>query len=205
MRVTGKYPSFRNQTSMSWESFIERDCFIRLDAEPNVDMFREQPAAIYYEIGGVRRTHFPDVVYVAKGQKKFYEIKSHTDPDLDNAITRGNCIRPALITQGIDYQVITDIQIRCEPEFSNAKLLLRLGRQSVDLLRRESLRRYIAIHDVTWHDIVLGCFGTHGPHQIARLILEGTLFFDRSRHIDNDTVINTAPFNTEDKGDSTWL
>tara|TARA_R110001599_G_scaffold64023_3_gene179192 strand:+ start:847348 stop:848064 length:717 start_codon:yes stop_codon:yes gene_type:complete len=205
LRVTGKFPSFRNNASVHWESFTERDCVIRLDADPRIDSFKEQPATLTYVLNGKTYRHFPDLFVVGNGRAAFIEVKSHTDPDLCEAIERGNALRPALLMQGFDYFVVTDLEIRHEPQFSDAKLLLQLGRNPVSDIRKEQLRRFFLRKPPRWRDIVSGSFGENAVFDVCRLLLEGYFSYDRRYALSADSVINATPFVANSEESSTWL
>ncbi|MGZ3238624.1 MAG: Tn7 transposase TnsA N-terminal domain-containing protein [Burkholderiaceae bacterium] len=203
-RVTGKYPSFRNGKSIRWESFIEQDCFIRLDADPEVDSFQEQPAALHYMDDGIQRIHFPDLFLIRRGLRALWEIKSHTDPNLHEAQRRGALLAPQLLYMGFDYRVVTDIEIRSEPQFSNAKMLLRIGRLPVNQVTREIIRRRVEKRPTTWHQILIGSLGPQGLMHVARLILDGALFYDNTMPICASTLISVSPTQKPTKGVQSW-
>lgn len=205
LRVTGKFPSFRNNTSVHWESFNERDCFIRLDANPRIVSFKEQPATLTYFLNGKTYKHFPDLFVVGNGRAGFIEVKSHTDPDLCEAIERGDAIRPVLLMQGFDYFVVTDLEIRQEPQFSDAKILLRLGRNPVSDIRKEQLRRFFLRKPPRWRDIVSGTFGENAVFDVCRLLLEGYFSYDRRYALSATSVISTTPSASTSEESSSWL
>src|ERR1039457_2276067 len=60
-RSAGKYPSWKMDRMMHWESNNELNAFRLLDCDPNVTSYSEQPCRIAYVMDGVERIHFPDI------------------------------------------------------------------------------------------------------------------------------------------------
>jgi hypothetical protein len=190
IRATGKFPSFRNAKSLHYESLIERDCFRILDIDTTITSFSEQPVVIHYTRDGNERTHYPDILTIGNGRKTFLEVKDVKSPDLDDAIDRANYLTPFLMQLGYRYEVITSDVIQSEPRLSNAKTLLRHGRNPVDAFTKESLRRYFGSDaQTTWHHVLAGQLGKFGTAYVARLILEGMLTFDKSKLLGPTTLI----------------
>lgn len=199
-KVTLKYPSFKcNEKSKHAESPYERDFYIRLDVETDVIEYFPQPAKIFYLDAGIMHVHFPDTLVTrSERRRSFVEIKSSNDPKLLEAKRRGELLKPGLLKQGFDYEVITSDEIHMEPFFSNARTLLRLGRKSVSTVDAEAMR--IRLRDrqgTTWRDILMGELGESAPFHTARMILDGSLNFDGSKPLGSATVI--TPISTSHK------
>src|SRR6266705_3305876 len=61
--LTGLVPNTRTQSMTAFESSLERDFFLLLDFNPDVEFFEEQPVKIvYHDANGRRRTYTPDVL-----------------------------------------------------------------------------------------------------------------------------------------------
>src|SRR5580692_8771394 len=74
-RATGKYPSWKMQRSMQWESVNELHAFRLLDCDPGVIRFKEQPCRIeYVGVDGLHR-HFPDILVETRVCKELWEVK----------------------------------------------------------------------------------------------------------------------------------
>lgn len=189
--VTGKHPSFKNKASIRWESFIERDCFIRLDVDQSVTSYNEQPCLIRYEHKGVIYTHVPDVLVIHNSEKTLVEIKSANAPTLDEAVARASILSPLLLIQGIRYRVLTDLDIREEPFFSNAKTLLHFGYAPADSLTTRLIKDSISAAPLSWAKIIEGAIGMEAAYPVARLILTGQLHFDMHRPLGEQTMIST--------------
>lgn len=58
--LRGFYPSHKTGRTLAFESRLERDHFLLLDADPDVVAFDEQPVTIAFEAHGQRRRYTPD-------------------------------------------------------------------------------------------------------------------------------------------------
>ncbi|RED45853.1 TnsA endonuclease-like protein [Aestuariispira insulae] len=124
-RVVGYWSSRKSHKLIQWESQLERDCLIRLDADPKVRLIYEQPFPLRYQFDGRQREHIPDfLVYLSNG-RKVVEVKPKVNLEIDGEQERFEAIKNEFKAQGLDYEVLTEVEIRKEPEFSNAKLVSR--------------------------------------------------------------------------------
>src|SRR5260370_9079261 len=60
-RPTGKYPSWKMERMLQWESINELNAFRLLDCDPRVTVFTEQPCEIVYFDGTETRRHYQDI------------------------------------------------------------------------------------------------------------------------------------------------
>lgn len=194
-KVTFKVPSFKTGTTLYAESRHECDFIRRCDVDPVVRFLIMQPAALYYWDDDVLRTHYPDcLVKKITPSETFVEIKSATDPKLDEARHRGDLVSPSLLEQGYGYEVVTSAEINVQPHLSNAQTLLRLGRKAITAIEAEKIRLgLIKRPNTTWRDVVQGSLGPDGAFQVARMILDGVLCYDATKLLGRETVIYPAP------------
>jgi len=136
-RVTGKYPSWKMNRMIQWESTLERDFFYLLDADPTVIAFHEQPACIYYDWCGERRKHYPDVLVEYADHKVLLEVKPKNKID-EHMFERTRYLKSEIDEPQLVYDMITEEDIRQDPLLPNAKLLLRYGRLPVS--KKEELK-----------------------------------------------------------------
>jgi hypothetical protein len=74
--VTGTFPSYKNQCSISYESLLERDFYLLLEYDNNVISYEEQPFTIYYKRNNYSYKYTPDVLVHYKNSLPIvYEIK----------------------------------------------------------------------------------------------------------------------------------
>lgn len=201
-RVTGKYPSWKSGRMMQWESTLERDAFFLLDADPSVISFHEQPVRISYYLDGVMKEHFPDVLANHCHKSSLLEVKTDKEGTSEAVISRSN-LMASMLPSDIQYKVVTEAQIRLEPRLSNAKLLLRHGRLSVNhQAQQQFLHRYFADGACTFGKFLEGESAQHNFSLACRMLLEGTLSVDIYEEISPATKLYLK---TEMKEASPWL
>lgn len=83
--LRGFYPSHKTGRAVAFESRLERDLFLLLDADPDVVAFDEQPVTIAFELRGEKRRYTPDCHVVRRSQPdELVEVKyAHDLASLD--------------------------------------------------------------------------------------------------------------------------
>jgi hypothetical protein len=131
--LTGLVASRRQGRMIGSESSLERDLYIILDFDLNVDQYIEQPVKIeYYDAFGNRRTYTPDVlihyrkdIVPAKTMKSLLcEVKYRQQlfqnwKDIKPKILAG---RSYAKERGWEFKILTEQEIRT-PYLENAKFL----------------------------------------------------------------------------------
>lgn len=75
-RVVGRFPSAKNQASISWESQLELKAIRLLEYCDSVVSYREQPRLFSFLIDGVQKRYYPDFeVILSCGQRIYVEVK----------------------------------------------------------------------------------------------------------------------------------
>lgn len=178
-RVSGKHPGFKCRRMYHWESYLERDAFLLLEADPLVLSFREQPAVLTYEQNGEERRHYPDLLVRSRRGTEFVEVKTDKDAESEEVAARTALLQPPLADHGYGYRVWTESEIRVHPRLDNVRYLLRYGRTPVPLERVERLRQlFCKIPDMPWGALIGGLLGPHSLQDACRLVLEGRLVMD---------------------------
>jgi hypothetical protein len=175
-----------------WESTLERDAFYLLDTNPIVQEFREQPAQITYMLNDSEHRHFPDILVRTAHGCLFKEVKTDEEAADEKIIARTAHLKPLLHTQGFDYEVLRESDIRREPRLSNAQRILRYGRRPLNHHEQEKfIQRYFKngcscnLIDITRSDRAQKDI----PH-LCRMILVGTIAMDIERPWDNETLLS---------------
>lgn len=175
-RFTGKYPSWKMQKMVQWESFGELKVFKLLDCDPEVRLFREQPFTIHYRLAGRWRRHYPDILVETIHSTEVWEVKTERDalsPDIEE---RSVFLQTALPKLGYNYRVVDRNDFGDQRRLIHAETLLRFGRCQISLFDREFLRRLLNdAGSLCWHAAQRGDYGPKGPHILCRLVLEGRL------------------------------
>ena len=195
-RVTGKFPSWKAGRMLQWESSIERDAFILLEADTSVRQYREQPAKLTFNLAGQKRIHYPDIYAETDKERCFIEVKSKSELDNPEIIERTSFLSTALTIQGDSYYLLGETEIRRQPRLHNAMFLHRHSRFAnlikLDWLKREQLRKVIKNSGgITINAIREGKLGEHGLISVCRMIQEGHLWLDKDTEWNNTSVITT--------------
>ena len=190
-RPTGKYPGYKSRRMHQWESQLEADAFRRLDADPGVIHFAEQPVKLTFPDGaGKTRIHYPDLLVRFPGRQEFVEVKPDKDAASDDVVSRADALRPLLASEGYGYRIWRESEIRQNHKIPNIRFLLRHGRQPVPLDRFESIRKEFARSArISWHQVTVPSSRRHSLNDVARLVLDGRLDVDLDRPIEDDSIV----------------
>ncbi len=191
-RPTGKYPSWKMERMLQWESPHELNAFRILDADPTVLFFQEQPVELEFVFDGEVRRHYPDLLVRTGTAREFWEVKANHAAVDDETADRTRLLSAALPSHGYSYRLITGAELAKGFRLANALTLLRYGRDDLTVVERERVRMYFRDAQVTWADVLRGVFGERGRRQICRLMLEGAVGFDMELLLTEDTPLRWA-------------
>lgn len=193
-RGSGKYPSWKMNRMLYWESIHELNAFRLLDANPAVLRFTEQPLTVRYVLEGVEHDHYPDIQLVTKRGKELWEVKTSEDAASPDVALRTRLLAEALPAFGFTYRVVVAEDLALEPRLSNLLFVLRHGRMDVPIVERERLRVLLAkLPNLTWGAVQRGALGAKGLGYACRMILEGMLLVDLSGDLLDDLPVRVAP------------
>ena len=174
---SGKYPSWKENRMLQWESPHEGNAIHILDATPVVIAFSEQPCEIIYNSNGVTRRHYPDFLVIEKHRREFWEVKTQRDANKQEVAERTAFLAKALPYYGYDYRMVLAEVLASQPRLDNVKRLNKLGRCPISAHEQEYFRRlFIQQPILQW-----GMFEAQSQsllRQVCRLILEGKLSID---------------------------
>jgi len=178
-RPTGKYPSWKMERMLQWESMNELNAFRLLDCDPRVTLFTEQPCEIVYFDGTETRRHYPDIYVEIDSNQELWEVKAECEASLSEVSTRTELLTSGLQQYGFTYRVVLDHELAKQPRLENAKTLLRYGRRVASDNECECVRLALKSKGhLSWSEVCRGVLGTHGREIVCRLALEGVLSFD---------------------------
>ena len=171
-----------------WESTIERDAFILMDADIKVKEFYEQPVKIEYTFNGETRDHYPDALIVTEHDPTFIEIKSKQDSLKENMMQRTSILSTHLATKGYGYTVLTEEDIRHGPKLANARMVLRYGRKKSRILNKELVKaEYFADGKCKFGDVLGYSDSTFSC--VFNMVLQGELLIDFNEEWNENTII----------------
>jgi hypothetical protein len=178
-RSTGKYPSWKMQRMLQWESVNERNAFRLLDCDSNVTKFAEQPCEIVYVEDGEIKRHFPDILVETNGSKGLWEVKSESDALARDVLIRSALLATHLPAWGYGYRVAIGNDLAKQPRLRNANLLLGFGRYQVTEREQELIRLAVQREGaLIWSDACAGAHGVNGRQILCSLVLQGVLALD---------------------------
>src|SRR5271157_3271879 len=187
-RPTGKYPSWKMERMLQWESMNELNAFRLLDCDPRVTVFAEQPCEIVYVDGAETRHHYPDIYAEVDSNRELWEVKTEGEASQSEGSTRTELLTSSLLEYGFTYRVVLDHELAKQPRLDNAKTLLRYGRRTASDDEREYVRLVLESKGhLSWSELCDGAFGTHSREIVCRLVLEGGLSFDMDLPLGPDT------------------
>lgn len=129
--VTGKYPSPQNEHSLFYESPRERDLFVALAFQRNVEVVEDHPFPIEYLVGSKRRRYTPDALVRYRPEQngrregEVFEVKVSWELERDPesyeaafAAAKEHCD-----TLGFVFRVVTENDLP-RPRVRNLRFLL---------------------------------------------------------------------------------
>lgn len=134
--VIGRFPSFKMQRMIAFESLLERDFIYLLDYDATVTWFEEQPLTIEYQHEGKALHYTPDFHLIEHDQHVLVECKPESFVNTA-ANSRKFAVAQAWC-QACDWQfrIVTDAEVRAGYRLPNVKLLTAYARQRLDPVLR---------------------------------------------------------------------
>lgn len=191
-KFIGRFPSFRLNAMLWFESLLERDylCLLEFD-HLDVLSFREQPGRIYYTLDGKGRRYTPDFYVERKSKRQIIEVKPESKALREKNRTLFRIASQICSREGYEFKVITETFIRVQPRLNNVKLLLRYQRVT-----------FVPQHEIYCHEFfaarrsaslghVMEFFARKGAEKPAvySLIRWGVLGINLMEPIDMDSMV----------------
>ncbi|MDC7716608.1 hypothetical protein PQU95_05200 [Vogesella sp. DC21W] len=110
---------------VAWESLLEQDALLLMEISPGVLSYQEQPEEISYWEGQAICAYVPDLrVSLCNETSVLVEVKP--SPEFERPVVKAKYrqIAQHLQEQGENFLILTDREIRQEPQFSNLRQLL---------------------------------------------------------------------------------
>jgi hypothetical protein len=194
-RSSGKYPAWKLNRMVHWESPHELHAFRLLDANPAVLSFGEQPLVVSYVLDGIKHDHYPDIEVRTSDGRELWEVKTRADALSDDVAKRTQVLARGMKQFGYLYRVVLAEDLASQPRLENAQFILRHGRRPISDITRERARLQLEKHHVlTWGDILDGALGHQSRETACRLILEGRLHLDFHAPITRATPLHSSAF-----------
>lgn len=195
-KVIGKFPSLKMNSTIWWESQIERDYIYLLEIDPTVKSYSSQPMKLTYYDAGKTRTYTPDFLVRRPQGKQIVEVKPESKVNDDLVIDLCRHIIPVCTEMGMEFVVVTDSMIRQQPKLNNIKLLYKYARNPLSLQQIIECKRYFTLKEPTSLKIVSLELK---PKEISlnllfKLLYIGILSTDLTQPIGADSLIQLSHF-----------
>lgn len=177
--IRGYFPSKKLNRMVAWESLLEKDALLLMELSPGVLSYQEQPEEISYWDGQAMRGYVPDLrVHLYEETSMLVEVKPAEELERPSVRAKYEQIAQQLQEQGEHFLILTDQEIRKEPQYSNLCQLLYRYNHSPSLLpsAREIGMQLTGREQATIQD----CLGLLGASATYALIAKGLLVADLS-------------------------
>lgn len=180
-RPVSKITSVKLGRVVQCESALEVDAVQILDAQGSVASFSEQPLRIHYHLDGQARHHVPDLAVLShQGRLSLFEIKFHSDVD-ESVQQRTAVLQRALHATGVQYQLLTEHQIRQGDNLQRAIRVLRRARHGTCRVQLTAvLDRLIRLGRTELSTFDWDVPGSAAACSIACLLVQGHASLDAS-------------------------
>lgn len=140
--VTGRFPSVINGRCVSYESKLERDYFLRLEFDPTVKSYEEQPVKISGKVNGKAVTYILDcLVHFSNGRRSLL-IELKYEEELEEKVETLDLkflqARKYAKENNYDFEVVTEKQIY-DTAFDNYDLIYQFSRRPESYKKKSPL------------------------------------------------------------------
>lgn len=148
-KVIGKFPSLKMNTTIWWESQIERDYIYLLEIDPDVQAYVGQPFQISYISNGKQHTYTPDFWVQRANREQVVEVKPTDAVNQQKNIDLFRHISYACQAELKEFVVVTDTMIRKQPQLDNIKLLYKYARTPLTVQNYLDCQSYFTSREPT--------------------------------------------------------
>lgn len=187
-KVIGFSFSYKMNGLIPWESTLERDWLLHLEANPSIRMIYSQPDTFDYYHEGKWHRYTPDFEVHWKDQSRLvtiYEVKSDEVAADATFKSKANAIGLRLATLGYEYIVVDSKLIRSGNQLANLNFL----KHYVDVFVTQRDRQHIAnfLSQVTACRLAWLAIRFGNKHLalagLYRLLWEGWLDYDKREKV----------------------
>ena len=194
-KVIGKFPSLKMNTTIWWESQLERDYIYLLEIDPDVTAYQGQPFTITYDNLDKRKKYTPDFLVERKASKQIVEVKLANKVEEFRPTLRFRQAVNFCSTHNLEFVVVTEKTIRVQPKLGNIKLLHRYARVALSWHNYiDCLEYFHSIESGTLVEIERDLKGKGITQNcLLRLIWSGFLITDLMKPITPQSLIQLSP------------
>lgn len=203
-KFIGKFPSFRLNLLLWFESILERDFLYLLEFDHfDVISFHDQPCRIHYRLNGRRYRYTPDFYVVRRQKRQIVEVKPVEKAHDKKNRTRYEAALQICEREGYEFKVVTEVEIQRQPRLDNVKLLLKYQRTPLHPEHQILAHEYFDGRTESKLAEVLSFFASKGVETqvVYALVRWGILSVDLMAPVEADSVVR-LPGTIPEKG---WL
>lgn len=195
-KVIGHSFSFKMGGLISWESTLERDWLLNLEANPDIRTIVSQPQKfrVYHEGDWHRYTPDFQVEWLPELNRlpTIYEVKPDEIAKDPTWVDYFKSIRQLLTRLGYHFEVVTESQIRPEPQFCNIKSLRLYASVFVSPYERQQILAEITRSQRPSIDELLAALNRHDIvlPQVYRMLWDGDLAYEQQRPLTRATRLD---------------
>lgn len=119
----GKFPSFKNGTSVWFESYLEADYLYHLEYDRDVLRYETQWVRLRYWADERVRTYTPDVRLWRSGAREIIEVKPEKVAETPKWDRLFRTVGPIFRQYGYEFLLRNEHHIRSQPRLENLKFL----------------------------------------------------------------------------------
>lgn len=135
----GKFPSLKLRRFVHWESPLERDAILATEYDPSVLSYQEQPCVVtYYDANGTVHKYTPDLKIERASGDTFAEVKPSRKLKKPDLRAKLEAIALRMKERNQPFRILTEVEIRREPRYSNLARIHDVLR-SLNVLDRSKL------------------------------------------------------------------
>ena len=192
--TTGSVPAPDTDASLHGEGRLDVDLLMIVSVLPWVREYQPQPMRLPILVGGKWCTYVPDGRLLGLARPLCLEIKPLrkllASPDLDG---RKTAIEQALDDRNEDFEIWSEVEIRAEPLFSNAKLVWSNAQNAAPAEIVVACATLRQVRFSIMHEVVDALGGSHDGWRLA-LALVGmkVLALDLTNLINGETPVRVG-------------
>jgi hypothetical protein len=192
-RARGFANSSKADHPVPWESLLERDAIAVWIFDPHIMCLSEHQEPIKVRTLDGEFTAYPDFRLIdIDGVEKIREVKSNDDLKQDEVAFRLEAIRRHYQSQDIEYQVISESEIRKEPRLTNITDLLPYHKTKTRnaLLSDSCIRDFLLTKPSMALEELVDRLGSYGTAK--RLLANGLLYVNLDDAIGPHTRVTST-------------
>ena len=182
-------------TTVMWESQLERDYIYFLEIDPEVVAYYGQPFTIAYDSLDKRKKYTPDFLVERNNFRQIVEVKPESKiNDFQNS-HRFRQAASFCLAHDLEFGIFTEKTIRVQPRLNNIKLLYKYARVAVPWhIYNDCLNYFNLVKSSTILEAETALRVKEITYSyLLKLLWSGFLFTDMMRSITSQSLVQLSP------------